>query len=480
MRLNKTMEDFYLNVLDYAGLELDEEENIVNKDLKTGPFTIDDRDITLPYMDSLRNPQGRAFFHLLNENYTTPETSMFLLYKRKLTHELNLRLSGLVRALIVIASDAKLQQRVKSPELLDIITSIGEADYSIIEGFMKMSTKSAKVNDEGYLLNFFLKKNGSINKVPYSATGKVNFKLYNEIEANLDKAPYTVYDVKLRKKDLSVVANVFEVIFPNLVNGEEYIDGTDNKIFRYLNALLKVTYMVSARINEIGSLLAELKEESLFVEEIICEEKWVNQLEDLYGMASEIRLIPNQTDINSEAKRLKVNEEKAKQEQQAIQQAPQPPAFNPQQAQPQVQQQPQQQTQQPQQQPQQPEQLSPEEIIRRKALNPYGQQPGLPQQPVYPPQQPMYGGMNQFPPQQPMYGGQNPGMSMPSGMQQQNLPSWMREELNNQSGQQVGMQQQPVMQQPMYPPQQPMYGGYGQGTTFGQYPPMPGGYNNNY
>lgn len=56
MQLNPIMESFYLSILDYSGLKI-EDNVIVQKNEKLGEFTIDDKHIALPYMELLKNPR---------------------------------------------------------------------------------------------------------------------------------------------------------------------------------------------------------------------------------------------------------------------------------------------------------------------------------------------------------------------------------------------------------------------------------------
>lgn len=421
MHLNKHMENFYLSILDYAGLDVDSEHNIVQKNENMGPFTLDDHPLALPYFELMKNPGERRFFHLLHENYASPETVLFNLFKRRLTLEINLRTQQLMVSLIAVAAEPKLQKRVKSRELIDLITNIGEVDHSVIEPILKMCVASKKENDVGYVLDFYLKKNGKVGDTPYAAIGKINHKLYREASKALEEGPggdYRVYGSKFRKKDLVAVTSVLEAIFPSIQDEASLIDGTDNKIFRYLNILLKVSYIVTSRLNEIVELLKEVKDESLCLDEIESNHEWVNELETLYGMAEEIRLIPNQTDIRIEAKKLAVDESRAKVTQQPTpqptpqpQSAPQAPTFNPQMV------------SQPQQvqQPQAPVELSPEDVIR--------------------------GRMNQ----QQQY--MQPQMVQPQMMmqpQQAPLPGWMQREVMQQQSQNQPQYQQPMMQQQGY------------------------------
>lgn len=69
--LNPTIEKFYLSILDYSGLKY-ENSIICHKDEKLGDITIDNKHLTLPYFENLKNPDNKIIFHPLNENYLIP------------------------------------------------------------------------------------------------------------------------------------------------------------------------------------------------------------------------------------------------------------------------------------------------------------------------------------------------------------------------------------------------------------------------
>jgi hypothetical protein len=452
LNLNATIEQFYTNILDYSGVEL--KDNIfVNKSDKLGDITVDDRHLTLPYFENMKHPEGKLIFHPLNENYTNPENTVFNLYRRRLILELNLKLSSLFISLITVASDIQLQQKIKSSKLIELISSIGEVDHSIIEGFLNLLKASKKVNNESFIFDIFLKKNGEVKDVPYAAIGKVNFHMYSEVVKSLEEKEreYKVYGCKLRKKDLLAFETLFNVIFPTINDKESYNEGTDNKVFRYMNILLKTSYPIAARMNELANLLNELKEPTLDIENIISNVDWVKQLERLYDMTEEIRLIPNQTDVSIEPSKLHLDESKV-----SVQstQSAAPPTFNPNMVnQPVTQMQPQ-----PTLQPQQPVQLTPEEIIRGSMGMPQGglNMQQLMTQPLLNLQQP---NPNVYTPswvqQEMMRTGQ-----MPPNMQQpMQQPQMMTPQMMQHYQQQMLMNQQPMMQPQMMQPQymqQPM------------------------
>ena len=446
--LHPTMEKFYLGILNYAGLEI-RDDVIVNKHEKLGDFMVEGKHVALPYMNLLKDPKGRMFFHLLNENYASPENAVFNLFKDRLVLELNLRMSSLVVSLIALAADPQLQQKVTSGPLIKLISDIGETDMTIIEEYLAMTKAGKKAHNEGFNFDVFLKKNGEVRGTPFAAIGKINFRMYEDIRKSLDspEKEYKVFGKTFRKKDLLVVSSVFSAIFPGIDDKEVYIEGTDNKIFRYLNVLLKTTYLVAKRMNEIADLLLELKEPALNAEEIVSPLNWVECLEPLYGMATEIRIIPSQVDINVEAKRISVDETKAAQAPQQVTQQPAQAGFNPvmaQQAQQQTLQQP---MQQPiQQQVQQPQrQLTPEEIVRGSMGMPQtGMQMQMPVMQGLPGVQPM-----------PVVSGMGVPMVINPTMQPQvNTPAWVQLEMMKEQQRQMQPQMQQVNLMPGMIPQQ--------------------------
>ena len=436
MQLNPIMDAFYQGILTYAGLGL-EDNVVVNINKEIGGFSIDGKAISLPYFDELKNPEGKMFFHLLNENYTNPESTMFLLYKRRLTLELNLKVMKLIASLLTVMIEPTIQRKIQTPELIELIGNFGETDGTLLQSIPGLTSASKKQNAEAFLFDIFLKKNATIGETPYSATGRINFLLPKEVSKAIDdpEKEYKVYGYKLRKKDLIVLNNMFRTLFPDFENPELYIEGSDNKIFRYLNVLLKVSYQITARVNQIATLLSTLNDATIPVDEMMSDHSWTEKMQELYSMATEIRLIPNQTDVRQEAKsstRLNLDESAAAKASPAspmpspVPVAPvTPPSFNPTAMQPPV--------SQPVAAPVAvPQNAAPsaEDILYGRARSPQQQQ------------------MMQMPMMQPqMY-----QMQVPMQPQQPPMPAWaMREQMVNNGVPQPQMYQQPMVAMPQVP-----------------------------
>ena len=454
MRLNTTIENFYISILEYANLKLDDNEIIVHRYSDIIDFTPNGRAVTLPYLDKLKDPKGKSFFHLLNENYTDPETSMFELYREHLSLAINSKLGSLISSVIAIASDSKLQARISDPNLEELIANVGEADLNTLDNFLKMVRLSIEENGStSQLVDIYIKKNGKYKEKNYSAIGKINFKLYKDLKECVETSTWKLYNRDFRKKDILFVYNTFKNIFPNIEDQDTYTEATVNNVFRYLNVLLKTSYLITSVMNDVLESMSSVKHESVVIEEAYSNHDWTNLLSDLYTMSAEIRTIPNQTDISEEAMytptRLNVDESAAATQQPAPQPQPVPQqqyqqpsqGFNPA-VQQQVQQQ--QQYQQPQVQQEPPKPLSVDDIIRS------GGQPGQVMPHFQPQMQPMY--------QQPMMQPQIP-----------QAPSWA---IQQHQANQAQLYQQQYPQQQQYPPQGMVPPGMPQ-----QYPPgmMPPG-----
>jgi len=340
--MHKTIEEFYKSILRYAGLDYDPDKNIiVNIDSHLGEFKVNDKYVTLPYENNLKYPNGKMIMHPLNENYVKPESSFFLAYKKRLTVEINIKICELIDKIMGVATDPKKVALIKDKNLIELFSSINEVDMKSIEDFTRIISKAMKEHEDGFVVEFILSKNAN-NKFKYaSAVGFVKFNLYNDIVQALENKEYKLYKQPIRKRDLENLKAIHEHIFKGNLS-EDYQDETENKRFRYLTILLKTSYLIASIVNEYINLInTDLKLEG---EEKIkpLDTEWVDIIQKVYELDTEIRLIPNQdeyTDSSVEAikpSKLKLNEESLKnvqinspQTQNTFNQQPQQPIYTP-------------------------------------------------------------------------------------------------------------------------------------------------------
>lgn len=430
MNLNREIHEFYTGILKYAGLEEDDNNVITNANKALGEFSDAGKSISLPYFEVLKNPEGRSMFHLLNESYTNPDTKLFNKYKSRLLVEINMKLANLVINFIAVASDIQLQQKVKDSKLIELISSIKEVDPTTVEAFLGIITSSKKVNKEAFILDIVLEKNSTVGDDPYVAVGSIDCILHKEIERSLNShdRDYKVFGHKVRKKDLISLSEIFSVLLPDSIDTDKYKIGTDVTVFRFLDVLLKTSYTVTSRVNEIVELLVKLEEPSLALEDASFDHSWTSLIETMYSMDKEIRIIPSQIDVSAEPSKLNVDTSKARR-------APPPKKEEQSQREAPVYQSPRE--------PEQPRQLSPEDIIKGNIRLQQYQQPVYPQYPGYP--------------QQPI----QPDIYTPNWIAMQNYAAQMRQNPSNIPPMNT---QPPVPMNPNYPP----YQGYPQQVPINQ------------
>lgn len=442
--MEKQIEKFYLSMLDYAGLKY-EDGVIKNKDQSMPELTIDGEPLTLPYFENTKHPNGRRVFHLLNEAYNTPYTDVFNIYKKRLTVEINLRISSLVLNLITIASDAVIQQKITNSEAAKLISNLPQPDPVMLEMFVKTIKESKRKYDEDFIVGFQTKVGGNYKGNPYKGTCVAVFNYLNEVSNAIDKGSSSFINLKVRKKDLVFMDALLRVIFEEADDTDNYTGYSDSKVFRMLHCFLSSTAIISNRLNKIAEILNEVDGDIGYkLKEIVTDTSFINHMQDLEKLTKHIRIIGSDTQTVQSKEETKEKEIPQFNTSTLTNSNPAPQMSN-----------------QPLQQ-QQPQQLSPEDIIR-SSIGGQVMQPGAwPQQMYTQVQQPMQPQMYQ------------PTMAAPT----QPIPGWMREEMmrnqmvnNPQAAQQMYPQaqqpmqqiyQQPMQQPQMYmttqqPIQQPMY-----------------------
>jgi len=290
MELNPTLEKFYKSVLNFANLHYDG-ECIVSKDGDT-KLLVDEKCLFLPYHRDLKHPKNRVVFHPLNENYVNPMSGVLKVYKKALFVNLNTRLAQLINVLIYLSQSIEAQSNVKNIELVKILSSIQEADMKAIEAFTHILKKSVKENDDEFITGLFLKANGEHKNIPYAGVAKIRFPLAKEISEKLNNGTYEAYGYKTRKKDLLVLSSIFDTLFPRWDVEDEYIFTTDNRVFRFFNLILSAGYEIASRYNRIVEMLNNESGLRIDDELPLLDVEWYEELETIYGMTREIRMIP--------------------------------------------------------------------------------------------------------------------------------------------------------------------------------------------
>lgn len=303
--MNTKLRAGYVAILNYVGLEVQDDDMIYDPTKPEKPIlTAKGLYYCLPTKENLREPHGKQPFHILNESYIKPVGEAYDKYRKYNLFTTNLRFMQTVTFFIELLSDEERQESIKGTELTEIFSKIEEeVDISLVAELRdKVFTAAIVKNGPGAFVDFYISPNDSIGEDNFCAVGKVKFPIYTEVVKGLNKeehSDYRIYDkCKMRKKDLIVLKQVLEVLFPGVVNPSVYNYGTNNKLFRYLDALLGISYSVNARINQLMDWIDADLGQPEFTAPLRADMEWVDLIEELRTMKAEIERIPNQDDVS--------------------------------------------------------------------------------------------------------------------------------------------------------------------------------------
>ncbi len=281
---------FYKKIISYAGMSANDSGALHIDVLDTStPVVVAGLPAYLPTKQNLKNPEGKSIFHPLNENWIKGESEAFKEYKKALLFKLNSNLVSLMIPLVQLATSIDLQQRL-SADGLDGLLAIGEADSKSLEIITKVLMAATKANPFGSVVDIYIKKGGTYNNQRFNSVGVVTFPMLKET-FNRQERNEKLYGIKVRKHDYGLILNLINFLFPDNSKQEAYNDGSTSKTFRYMDALLRTSYKLSVRINQIVDMYAGVVPD---IEGLKIDLSWADELSEWEHKVAEIRLVPNQ------------------------------------------------------------------------------------------------------------------------------------------------------------------------------------------
>lgn len=277
--------DVYRAVLRYCGLDADDQGYIsLVVDDKREPAMIEGLRMVLPTDHHQRsfNPQEKIIFHPLTENILREASEVI----QKLKHIVNVRLNvaiGIVgQSLLNLVASPAMHKKL-SPEQAELLLVIKDADEKSVTNFISLMVNGIRSNPERLFTNIYLKRGGTYREKRYSRVGIVTFPFYvNLLDDKIEK---------IRVKDKETYHQLFNYIFPNLEDPEEYNFGSDSNVAPYLEALLRTSANIASRLNDIIQLYKDYIDDA---ERLMFDAEWMEYFQDLNALIPEIRKVPTQ------------------------------------------------------------------------------------------------------------------------------------------------------------------------------------------
>ena len=289
-KLNK----LYTELLGFAGLYPDSNGIIYQElgEVKKN-IAIDSKPLLLPTRDNL-NKGGRnehIIFHPLHENISRGESEVVTEYRKCLCWRLNYTMGALMAQLITLASIPQLQENL-SPEHLDAMISLKEADKKLLESFGQIMVEMAKTKPTSFV-SIYLRRGEKIGGKSYRRVGLVSFPFYLDLKKQLkeNRKDLKFFGVKLRIKDVEGLIALHEYIFKEIENKEAYNYGSNSDIAPFLHALMFTGLNISSCLNEVINLYRDYLDE---YQKLLFPEDWSDHFEDPTQWRAAIHSVPVQ------------------------------------------------------------------------------------------------------------------------------------------------------------------------------------------
>lgn len=305
---------FYRDVLDMAGLAVDNED-MVKTNLSEEPMPAiikvngDSKRLILPTDKRLKSTDWNSCiaFHPLNENpfLKQGESKVGEFIRRAIIYRVNIVAHCLMDNILELSIAPALHKKL-NPAQLQLMTLTKDADQKTYDNYVKIAEKLGVTNTRDNFASLYSKKQGVIDGVKYARVGVWSFPLYQA----LVKSTGDVFGVKVRKKDLETYKALMEFIIPNIANEAEYMVGSNNQMSPYSDSLLRSTAKVVLQLNRVTDLLfkgktfAPADQAEGLHQYLTFNTNWIDITNDISQLEKDVRMIPiqdNQVDTVPQA-----------------------------------------------------------------------------------------------------------------------------------------------------------------------------------
>lgn len=283
--MSDKLNEIYRSILSFAGMEADAQGFITTGvDSRRNPAIINGAQLVLPMATHLRNadPKVRMIFHPLTENILRGESEVIAKLKSVINVRLNYTIGTVAVNLINLVASPEFHSRL-TPEQQELLTSVSDADEKSQSNFVSAMVKGIKASPERVFTNVYLKRGGTYKGKRYSRVGIVSFSFYDQlVKGQLEG---------VRVKDIKTFKQIFEFMFPDIAESEEYNFGSESHVAPYLEALMRSSANIASRLNDLLTLYADFIDES---DKISFDSEWMEYFQDLTALLPEIRKVPVQ------------------------------------------------------------------------------------------------------------------------------------------------------------------------------------------
>lgn len=279
--------EFYKQIITLGGLTSDK-AGLVSAVIQdeSVPFTVKGKRLALPLKENLGKTDDLVIFHPLSENFLRGESDVMQRYRSAINTRLNYVIGCMMEELLTLITSPGEHQKL-TPDQSEVLSVAHEADEGTLTRFTGLLKAMGVGDKEKSFVNIYLKKTATIRGKVYKRGAIVTFPFYKEL-LNKEK---NIYGVGLRIKDREAIQKLLEFMIPGIGDEESYNKGSSGDISPFLESLLKGVIGVAANINSIAETY---KDFLALYDSYVYNAEWVDTLEKIHELETEIRLVPMQ------------------------------------------------------------------------------------------------------------------------------------------------------------------------------------------
>lgn len=290
--------DFYTSVLESLGATIGSDGqvtlNTAGAEIPVVVREAGDRTLFLPTSEQLAKPQWdkHAYFHPLAESYVGGESEILHTLREMVLVRITEQVYLHGESLLLLAIDDKRQGKLKDNQM-DVMKRLAETDETTISHFRSIISAST-INYEGgedrRLVAMYLKRGGNYKGRGVTRLCVSFFPVYDALRKLEGKKAKDckLFGVDLRLKDVKILTALFEILFPNIEDDNEYYsDGTESRTAPYFTCLLNSYLKIAASLNQNAMLFSRTCKD---LEKI--QTKWGEHMDSLAKFNGEIPSLP--------------------------------------------------------------------------------------------------------------------------------------------------------------------------------------------
>lgn len=278
----------YEGLLSSLDLQVDD-QGLVSFAAEDGlfPVKVGDRRLALPTEKLLRSGQwdGLQPFHPLSEHILRGESAVL----KKLRTAINIRLStvisGLLTQLVELGADTSRHKRL-SPKASELLSHLKDADPKSVAA-MERILEETSPEGPNKIISIYLKRGGIFKGTRHQRVAVVSFPIYGELDT--DGAGYTVFGIKLRKKDFVAFRELFLFLLPDAFDLESYSAASQSNDAPYFDSLIHAYFNVATQLNRV---VKDFTKYLTMPEDLFTDLSWIELASDLSEYRNLIPALP--------------------------------------------------------------------------------------------------------------------------------------------------------------------------------------------